>query len=226
MKRILIGLAIAGAMFVSCCSNGQVIKLDPKATVRVTGVITSAILPKGKELIDMAAKNKEVTLLINSPGGQVIPGFMFIDDMELVKSRGVKIRCVVPNLAASMAFHILAHCDSRYSLNSAVLLWHPAKMGCFMCSLTAEEMIYQGTELMALEEPQNQALIEALGVSPDFYFYHYKHETVWLGYVLSSELPNFISTVTDIQGIDDFQSMDSDVEGYLNNLLERTAKDF
>ena len=224
MKKILVSIFCLA--FASCCANGQTLKLDPKSTVRIQGVVTGAIKAKGKELLDMSKQFNEVTLLINSPGGQVLAGLQFVDIMELVKSRGTKIRCVVPNLAASMAFHILAHCDSRFSLNSAILLWHPAKLGCFMCSLSAEQLLYEGAALMALEEPQNQALIEILKVQPDFYYYHYKNETVWLGYVLAAELPDFISTVTDIQGIDDFQSMNSEVENYLNTLMEKTAKDF
>lgn len=227
MKRMISTMILTASMFmISCCAKSQTIKLDPKSTVRIRGVVTSAILPKAKELMDMASSYKEVTLLINSPGGQVVPGLMFTDYMELVKSRGTKIRCVVPSLAASMAFVILAHCDTRYTLPSAILLWHPAKLGCFMCSLSADDLLYNGYALQAMEKPVTEFLIKQLGVSESFFAYHYKNETLWLGNVLASALPNFIKVVVDVQGIPDFNSLDSDVEGYLENLLESTAKDF
>jgi ATP-dependent protease ClpP protease subunit len=207
-------------------SFSKSITLDQKKTVRIRGMITAAILLKGKEMLNISKDEREITLLINSQGGQVNTGLMFIDMMEIVKARGTKIRCVVPNLAASMAFHILAHCDSRYTLPSAILLWHPAKQSCLMCAMSAEDMIYSGTQLQLIEQPQNEYLIKAMNVPEEFFYFHYEHETLWAAYVLNNQVPGFIEIVKDIQGLDDFESMDSTTQNFYDTLADRMAKDF
>lgn len=220
MRRLVLVFLV---MFMGC---GNTLVLDPQTTVRITGVVSSRIMGASRELLDMSKSSDKLTLLINSPGGSVLAGLQFIDTMELLKSRGVTLRCVVPNLAASMAFIILAHCDERYTLPSAILLFHPAKVGCFMCSMSAEELLYAGSRLQEMESYQDNDLINRLNVSKDFYFYHKVKETIWLAYVFQSKIPGFITVVSDVQGIDNFQSMDSEVEGFLDNLFERAEKDF
>ena len=106
--------------------QAKVLDLTGKPIIRLTGVVDKSILSKMRVLNKI--KGKKVVLLINSPGGDVYPGLQFIDAMEAVKTRGVKITCVVSNMAASMAFQILSKCDSRYSLANSLLLWHPMKL--------------------------------------------------------------------------------------------------
>jgi len=221
-------LVVIGLLFgLASDSWSKTLQLDQKKTVRIRGIINSQILLKGREMMDMAKGADEITLLINSPGGIVNMGLMFIDLMEAAKARGTKIRCIVPNLAASMAFHILAHCDSRYTLSSAVLLWHPAKQGCFMCALSSDELIYQGTQLKLIEDPLNEYLIKTMNVDSDFFWYHYGHETPWVAYTFDKLVPNFIEIVKDVQGIDDFESLgDAPSQNYYQQLTERMAKDF
>jgi ATP-dependent protease ClpP protease subunit len=226
---MLLRFVLAIGILLGCAqaAPSKTIQLDPKKTVRIQGIVTSAILLKGKELMDMSKGASELTLLINSPGGQVTSGLMFIDLMEAVKSRGVKIRCVVPNLAASMAFDILAHCNSRYSFPSAILLFHPMKTGCFMCMMSATELLYDAERLKAMEVPLNDYLMKAMNVDEDFYFYHYMMETAWTASVFNTEIPGFVHIVTEIQGISDFESMgDSTSQEYLNSLVDSLAKDF
>jgi hypothetical protein len=80
--------------------------------------------------------------------------------------------------------------------------------------------------LNLVEQPQNEYLIKAMNVDPDFFYYHYAHETAWTTYALIAKVPGFIEQVVDIRGIVDFQAMDGESQGYYDNLVERLPSDF
>lgn len=68
-------------------------------------------------------KEEEITIYINSPGGDIDAGLAIYDTMQLVKS---PIKTVVVGLAASMASVILVGGDRRFALpHSKVLIHQP-----------------------------------------------------------------------------------------------------
>lgn len=67
--------------------------------------------------------NAPVYMVLNSPGGSVLDGARIIAAME-----GRDIRCVVTDLAASMAFHIFQHCSQRYMTRNSFIMAHPASL--------------------------------------------------------------------------------------------------
>ena len=72
-------------------------------------------------------KNEEITMYINSPGGDVDSGLAIYDTMQFVKS---KIKTVVVGLAASMASVILAAGNERLALPHSKVLIHQPHGAC------------------------------------------------------------------------------------------------
>jgi ATP-dependent protease ClpP protease subunit len=135
-------------------ANGKPVTFtaDPKRVIKIVGPIAGGILKSASQLDTMSAENKApITLIINSPGGSINALNFFRDAMEIAQNRGVKLRCLVPNLAASAAFTILVKCDEKFALPHAKLLFHPAR------TYTQEPI----TALAALDMFQQLAPIDA-----------------------------------------------------------------
>lgn len=67
----------------------------------------------------------EFYLYISSPGGSVFAGMQLIN---IIKNSGKKIHCIA-SVAASMAFVILQACETRYIMESSILMQHVASYG-------------------------------------------------------------------------------------------------
>lgn len=67
----------------------------------------------------------EIYLVINSPGGSVVAGSRLIGVIEASPS---KVNCIVTGLAASMAFHILEHCNQRMGTRDSFIMSHNASI--------------------------------------------------------------------------------------------------
>lgn len=78
-----------------------------------------------KEIKDKE-KNKELYLLINSPGGSVFHGSYILRAMQNSKA---KINTVCMSLCASMAFVIHQQGEIRMAQDKAILMSHPASSG-------------------------------------------------------------------------------------------------
>jgi ATP-dependent protease ClpP protease subunit len=122
--------------------------------------------------------------------------------MKIASARNVTINCVVPVIAASMAFHILAHCDNRYVLADTFLLFHPMRISGLL-QMTAEELEYEAAAIRMYEEPMNDALISKMGMKEDIFWYHNKHETMWTASALDEMTTDFLIIVDDVKGIPD-----------------------
>lgn len=202
MKKIL-ALVLFALLLPTNNATAKTITLDPTRTVEIIGPVRGDILKKANELLVLAESQKTVDILINSPGGGVLVGMQFISAMEIVKSRGIKIRCVVPLMAASMGFQILAHCNERYVLARTLLLWHPMTLSGRYLKFNAEQMLYQGQRMSRLERPMMRYLIQQMKISPKTFYFHRRYETMWLGAQLKQLSPGFITVVTDIRGYTD-----------------------
>lgn len=167
-----------------------------KDIVKVIGPIDSSILSEAAK-IEKQAGSPVIRILINSPGGAVVTGQIFVQAMELAKARGSKIECAVSNIAASMAFHVLAHCDSRYLLRYSMLLFHPVRVE-FQGALTPEDLrrMYANMTILTMELDEDLRL--ALGKGDYEKFNQW--ETLWTPHTLLMNFPEFsFSIVTDIK---------------------------
>lgn len=154
----------------------------------------------GNALYAAAARGEEVIdLVIHSPGGSVYAGEVFIASMKAVQKRGVKIRCFVPNYAASMAFVIFTQCDERYALPNALLLFHPPRVaGLFL--LTTQDAKNLAAMLHKTEVGLLRFMLPVMGVnrsSAAWFQENYLAERFFLATELAEESPKAWFTVLD-----------------------------
>jgi ATP-dependent Clp protease protease subunit len=80
------------------------------------------ILKWNKEDQDLPVEKRQtITIYINSPGGNCIDGFNFVDAITASKT---PIKGVCFGLAASMGYHILLACHERIAFYNSILLQH------------------------------------------------------------------------------------------------------
>lgn len=206
-------LVLVLAMLFSTIGYSEEFSVDASKAIIVDGVISHGnVLPLGKELINRSnAKTdnkKEVQLIINSPGGEVVTGFLFINLMEAARANGLKITCIVPTVAASMAYQIFIHCDERHVLSKAFLLWHRARVslgGGFLTSgvqMTGPELSKQGRELEVLDASLFREIREEMTEVPEKTLrYHFESETLHTGVDVHKMAPNFVTAHEAIPGL-------------------------
>lgn len=163
-----------------------------------------ALVPKMEA---MAKKSKApIDLIINSPGGEVITGFAFINAMEALKGRGIQFNCYVPNIAASMAFQILVHCNRRVVLDKAFLLWHGVRVqlggGLFS---GGQVMTHKSSAALAEDLRAIDAVIikelKALQLPTSVVMYHFDQETLHVGENLADLAPRFVKSYSWVPGL-------------------------
>lgn len=199
-------LALTLWAFAACQAGATPLLGRESRTFLIEGPIGGGnILPIGEKLIELSLNQKTrspVDLIINSPGGDVVTGFMFINQMEEAKANGLYIRCIVKDVAASMAFGIFVHCDERHVLANSFLLWHRARIFAMGVILTEPFTKSIMTQLGLLD---NQILAEVLAAMPnanvDEVKYHFEIETLHTGASLAVTSPGFAEVHASIPGL-------------------------
>lgn len=102
----------------------QHITLTKENTVVLRGEVTSQSVDKALNAI-LQNSSPNIYLYISSPGGSIMAGVHFIDKL---RSSGKNVTCIA-DIAASMAFVILQSCDTRYVLDSSLIMQHVASYG-------------------------------------------------------------------------------------------------
>ncbi len=177
-------------------------------SVVIHGVIAKGnVLPLGEQLLawSRTQPKRPVDVIIDSPGGDVVTGFLFVNQLEAVRQRGTPVRCFVPTIAASMAFQILLHCDERYTLDHAWLLWHGVRVFANGLVITEEAAAQLQTELARLNGTILQELRNTLGrdLSAAVIQYHFQAETLHVGRDLATLAPRFVTSLRSIPGLYD-----------------------
>jgi ATP-dependent protease ClpP protease subunit len=182
--------------FFSSASFAKV-ELSPEKTIVIGGVISNRMFTPTVEAMEkIASKHKEIDIILSSPGGDVITGSLLIDRMEQLKLRGINIRCVVRDVAASMAFQILLHCNERYATPHSFLLWHPVRV--FMQSvMTADMAQVLAIQLASADEVALHDIQAYLPMNEADLLWHFKNETLHQAYNLLMTAPGFFKEVTN-----------------------------
>lgn len=177
------------------------LKLNPEHTIVIGGAISNRMYTPTVEAMDKLAKGKQIDIILASPGGDVITGSLLIDKMEQLKLQGVNIRCVVRDVAASMAFQMLLHCSERYATPHSFLLWHPVRI--FMQGvLTADMAEILSYQLASADEVALHDLKANLPMNEADILWHFKNETLHQAFNLLMTAPGFFKKVTnDIEGL-------------------------
>lgn len=192
LALIATALGLGLMAFVAEQANGATVdwsKVPAAKIVPVVGEVNASLLEQAKKLNSLAGE-PVIRILINSPGGSVLVGNVFIQAMENAKSKGSTIECVVTNLAASMGMHILVHCDDRYILTGGILLFHEARVG-VMGNHTARELLAMARSMEAMTYYLEEYMIDKLGCDAKFYRVNNEGETMWSAEYFVQFFPKF-----------------------------------
>jgi len=150
-----------------------------KAVIPIQGAIDAPLAIKTVSAIeqDLGKGEKDIYILINSPGGDVMAGYLIISAMQNARAQGVRIHCMVPFLAASMAMHILAYCDQRGAIAESLLLFHEVRAGGGAITPSTAKQIEEAMRILA--KPLEDHMISELGVTQEEFDHHNKAETLW-----------------------------------------------
>ena len=217
IKALLLGTLLYGT-----AQAAESLTVDKTRLVPILGRIDGSIVEKANALVKLANKStKPVFLMVNSPGGSVRAGKVFIDAMEIVKSRGVTINCFTTTYAASMAFSILMHCDNRYVLENVTLLFHPIRIR-FAGPLTAQLSLKMHEAMQPMDNALLNQIEDSLNIDHQVMVNAFYDEKWWDAKELRSVInDNWMTIVKDIKGIDgvfaleDSDLMQGDHEGEL-----------
>lgn len=131
--------------------------------IYVNGVIGYQMESLIQELKEKEKTPGDIYLLINSPGGSVVAGALFISAMEASK---VHVNTVCMELCASMAYMILEHGNKRYGVDRAILMGHPATAG---AQGTLEQMAARTNFLIRYTDKLSLHISRKLGMSLEDY---------------------------------------------------------
>jgi len=192
--------AIYPAMGNTQKTSSRILKGDASRSVFVSGEIRD-LSRQSARLFKLAEEgDSPIYIFINSPGGSVIAGGMFIQVMDRVKSTGVEIRCVVEGMAASMAMHIFANCSKRYAYETSLLLWHPAYRYVRGAAITEKVAERISKQIKLLTELYEKRLKKALALEDEIYYEYYYSEYFVTAWRLRMLTPNFLSIVDNVIG--------------------------
>lgn len=205
MKLINTVVTVITALITACS-----LQAEPKFTTDNTLVISGPIqqgniIPVGVAMVEKAKRGeREVQLIINSPGGELITGNLFLALMREAQGQGLKVTCYIPTLAASMAFQILIHCDERHALSNAFLLWHRVRVfvgGMFGQPLTGPQALSLGKSLLHADSDIIRDLLIKLPLEKETAMFHLENETLHTGVGLHSIAPTFITAHNSLGNI-------------------------
>jgi len=179
-------------------SPTEVVDWSNEKVIDATGEVGPNAI-RGAGEINAIAGAPVIRILINSPGGSVMTGNMFIQAMEVAKERGSRIDCVVTNLAASMAMHYLAHCDKRYVLKGGYLLFHEPRVG-IMSPASPSELKTVYESLIAATYELDRYLQEQISARGTLYEYHNIAQTLWQVELFTLTFPKFkMDVIKDVK---------------------------
>lgn len=198
MKKVILALVLAMLPFTA---QGETFTASKDRTVYLKGQVGRNALSAAQRIEELSKRSTDdIDIIISSPGGYIAPGLQMIQAMNIAQERGVKIRCLVTMMAASMAFQVLAECDERYTLKYSMLLWHPARTG-FRGPVKWTKLLYQGKRLRTLEKILVKRLLEKMDIPYKFFKYHFYHETMWNALTLKEHTPDFFNIVDNIENV-------------------------
>ncbi len=206
MTRLILALALSLAACATLSSakdpstDLQAFTPVKDRTIQIVDVVGPSMQDKILQMAYMAIEsNDPIYIMINSPGGYVSYGEMFMQAMAKMQSRGVVIKCVA-NEAASMAMLILNQCDERYVVPGARLLWHPVKAFVreAISSRIAEKL---AKELKEMDDYYRIPLRDKLGVDDESFEKYRWEEKWWSVEEIMAYSPGYVTPVSSIEGV-------------------------
>ncbi len=227
LLTLVMGMLLTTNVFANTVGKlNKQVSINTKRLVIMNGVVDGTTVLPATQKINALLKEgtAPIYMYINSPGGSVFAGYYLINQMEKAQGLGVKFICVVDNMAASMAFQLLAHCDSRYAMKSSILLWHPVRVAVFMALITPQIAQSITDDLKYIEDLMLPKLVSTLQMNSDTFYRHYNAETVQYASEVAKSAPEFLKVVDTISNlVEVYQILNPKKEN--NNKEESNKKD-
>ena len=199
MKNLMMLVVVFSAVFCQTAFS-RVVMLDKDRTVSVVGPIKDLRKQANRLLEFSEANNKPVYVVINSLGGDIVGGLPLITAIDRVKSRGIKVSCVVDGMAMSMATYILAACSTRYALPTGLIMWHPVASSLVVTRLTEKTSQQIKTQLTLLSEYLDNRLRRSLGINKTKFEEYNEGQYIVFANDLNKKIaPRFLKIVKDIR---------------------------
>jgi ATP-dependent protease ClpP protease subunit len=120
MKLLILSLLL------SLSVTAKTIVLTEANSISINQPITSGFLAhKLSEVLAKSLAGKDLYLILNTPGGEVMSGSLF---MDILKGLPVRVHTITI-FAASMGYQFVQNLNGRYILPSGVLMSHRAAVG-------------------------------------------------------------------------------------------------
>jgi ATP-dependent protease ClpP protease subunit len=100
-------------------------------------------------VLENNTKIRDVSLFINSPGGDAFSGLALADQIERARRKGFRITAHASGIIASAAVPVFAVCNERFAAPGTIFMVHEAALWKWPGRETASDIRYQ-TELMHL----------------------------------------------------------------------------
>lgn len=197
-------LVLVSLMSVSAMAD---VEVSVDRAVVISGPIMGSLENTAKQMWDMSKDksrgHEPIDLILDSPGGSVVSGFAFINAMESIKAKGTPIRCFVKDMAASMAFSILLHCDERHALARSFLLWHRARVGGVGEPITAPLALKLAEDLQSADSLIHREVMSVLSrdMEPSEVTRHFEAQTLHIAANLGTLLPHVLHVHDSIPGL-------------------------
>ena len=174
--------------------------MDKKRTVKISGPIKSLRVEASK-ILKMADTSRDpISVVVDSPGGNVIGGLPFITAIDRIRSRGIEVNCVVDGMAMSMATRIMAACTNRYAMPTSLIMWHPIAINLMYARLTVKSPHQVKTQLVLLSKYLDNRLRVSLGLKKDKFLEYHEGEYILFAETLEKKVaPRFLTLVSDIR---------------------------
>lgn len=205
MKIVNALIVTMTAMLLACSAQAE--EFSPRNTLIIDQPIDretmAPVMERMNRFLSLKQAPAEIKLIIDSPGGSVYTGFKFIAQMKALQAQGTVIKCFVPGLAASMAFHILVHCDERTVLQESALLWHRARVFVMFGAFTAPVAAALARDLQLVDDHIIRDVRAALSRDLDDkeILYHFEHETLHIGRDLCDKASRFCTAKAAVPGL-------------------------
>lgn len=188
-------------VFISSLGEGKTLHIQDKQTIKLDGEIReSTAFQFIDEVKTLAEKEKQINIIMHSPGGSIVFGMLMLKEIHRAQARNVKIVCIVDGFSMSMAFVLLSECDSRYAVRDSLLLWHPGRMR--LMGVYTEGMLNVSAEqLKIFDEYINKMIRPKLKVSDRVYKYYGENDMLITVDRLKKLSPRFLIPIDDFRRI-------------------------
>lgn len=181
MKALVLGfsLLLSTSAYALHIKTNKIDVTTYKVTAIVGGIDSAMVV---SYLMQSSANMKiagDRIVLINSPGGSVVAGEQIGNAMDLERARGTKMICVVLGAAHSMAFNLLAHCDSRIASDDAVMVAHRIAMSEPSDRMTAKNLREWADHLDSINIKYDTVNAKLLKLTPEEYSKKADQEYSW-----------------------------------------------